>query len=214
MKAEYRSATTNKLSTQAQVLLAALFLLIANPLQAQFTAPQQEVHLDYGHQKAQFTFEGDSPIKSADPNCDCASLRIEGNRIIVDVDTRDFDENLNRHIKVRMEDGRKIKLYMIFVVPQPLIISSKSLIWKRNSPLKSQRLSLRIPKGSPISKLIQAGLNGEDFHFDTKTIKKGEQYQIDIRPLSTARKALNRLVLKTDSSDKRSAQYIIYLRIK
>lgn len=202
------------LVSRAQALLVALCLLVSSPLQAQFAAPHQEIHLDYGHRKAQFIFEGDSSVKSAEPNCDCASLVIEGNRIIVDVDTRDFDENLNRHIKVRMKDGRKIKLYMIFVVPQPLVISKKSLIWERNSPLKSQRISLRIPKGSPISKLIEAGLNGDDFEFDTKTIKKGEQYQIDIRPLSTARKALNRLVLKTDSSDKRSAQYIIYLRIR
>ena len=58
------------------------------------------------------------------------------------------------------------------------------------------------------------GLSGEHFDYMPKIVKKGQQYTITVTPRSTEKPVLNRLVIKTDSSDLRFASQIIYLQVR
>ena len=198
-------------------LTACLLLALSlgsQSLQAQFSQSSQEARLGFGQTHCNFLFTADSSIRKVTPNCDCTSYRIENNKLHVTVDAREFNRDTNRYLDIKMQDGRKCRLMLYFRIAQPLLLSSRSLTWKRGASPSQQSITLYIPKGSPIKALKEAGLNGKEFDYQTKTLKKNREYQITITPLSTAKKALNRLVIKTVSSDPRYSQHIIYLQIK
>ena len=71
-----------------------------------------------------------------------------------------------------------------------------------------------LPKGSPITHIADAALSGDAFDYSPKVVKRGKEYSVTITPRSTAKAALNRLVLTTDSPDPRYHRQIIYLQVK
>ncbi|MFI3244141.1 MAG: hypothetical protein R3Y56_07815 [Akkermansia sp.] len=182
--------------------------------QAQFAHPALKYTLEYGQEWQNFTFTADSPIASAKPNCDCTTVRIDGNILVAQVNTKEFTEDTNRTISVKMKDGRRCTLWVCFGVPQALDFSTKTLLWERDAEATPQSIHISIPKGSPISKLKEAGLSGSDFTMAIKTNPKKRTYDITITPISTAKKCMNRLVIKTETKDERSSQYILYLRVR
>lgn len=182
--------------------------------QAQFAQDALKYNLEYGQQWQHFTFTADSPIASAKANCDCTTTEIQGNLLIAKVNTSDFSEDTQRSISVKMKDGRRCTLWVCFGVPQAISFSTKALAWDRNAPPNDQSIHITIPKGSPVSKLTEVGISGNDFHLETKADHRKKSYELTITPASTAKKVMNRLVIKAQSSDARSSQYILYLRVK
>ncbi len=199
-----------------KAFLSTLFcLLVLCPLAlAQFAQPALKYHLKHGQEWQNFTFTADSPIASAKPNCDCTTVQIDGNLLIANVNTSDFTEDTERSISVRMKDGRRCTVWVCFGVPQAVIFSAKTLAWERNAAITPQTIHIEIPKDSPVAKLSEAGLSGSDFTMEIKSEPKKRTYDIAITPVSTAKKCMNRLVIKTQSKDERSSQYILYLRVK
>lgn len=200
-----------------KVLLTSLFLAMAVlcPLaQAQFAHPALKYNLQYGQEWQNFTFTADGPIASAKPNCDCTTVQIEGNILVAHVNTKDFTEDTQRSISVKMKDGRRCTIWVCFGIPQALTFSAKTLLWERGAAAAPQTIHIEIPKDSPVSKLKEAGLSGSDFTMDIKVNAKKRTYDITITPISTAKKRMNRLVIKTETKDERSSQYILYLRVK
>ncbi len=194
--------------------ILSLLALLAPLASAHVAKHDQTVKLPFKHSRAQFVFESTSPITYAKAHCECTTLKVEGKKIIATVDTTIFDQDAFRTISIRTQEGKSQTLTMRFVVPQALTLSAKSLRWARGSAPKAQSLRLRIPQGSPITALTEAGLKGKEFHYELKTHKKGRDYEIIITPLSCNKKVLNRLVIKTNASDPRYKQFIIYLQVK
>ena len=101
-----------------------------------------------------------------------------------------------------------------FRVPQAIQLSTRSLVWKRGAAPTPQVLRITLPKEGPITHITDAALSGDAFDYTPKVVKRGREYTVTITPRSTAKAALNRLVLTTDSTDPRYHRQIIYLQVK
>ncbi len=197
-------------------LLTAALALLPLPALAGFTQPVQSVKLDYGQKATVVTFDtGDgTTITKARPLCDCTTLSFNGSRLTAKVDTSNFDAPVDKQIEATTSDGRRTTLTMRFDVPLAVVINTPSLVWRQGSAPSPQEFLIRIPKGSPVKGLLDAGISGDDFDFSARTIKPGAEYAVAVTPRSTAKRCLNRLVIKMDSSDPRFSQRILYLQVK
>lgn len=194
--------------------LILLLIIGTMPLMAAFSQPVQVVQLAYGQQEAVLTFQADSNIRKAKPLCDCTKLSYHDNTLTARVNTSEFAQSVDKQIDATTADGVTTRLTMRFEVPQALQLSSRSMIWQQGGPSTEQKLAIRIPAGSPVHKVREAAISGDDFDYTPHTVKEGVEYSVSVTPRSTGKKALNRLIIKTDSADPRYAQYIIYLSIQ
>ena len=189
--------------------------ILTLPAMAGFKSTTQVVPLKSGQEQATVLFEtAGEKIEEAEPHCDCTKVSIKGHRLTAVVDTRTFDRDVEKTISAETADGEEVTLSMQFLVPQAIILSSRSLVWKRGSAPVPQVLRITLPKGSPITHITDAALSGDTFDYTPKVVKKGREYTVTITPRSTAKAALNRLVLTTDSADPRYQRQIIYLQVK
>ncbi len=192
-----------------------LLLLSPLPALAGFNETTQVVPLKFGQTQATVVFETTGgKIESAKPHCDCTKVRINGSKLTATVDTRTFDRDVEKTIAADMADGEEVTLRMQFKVPQAILLSARSLVWKRGSKPTPQVLSITLPKGSPITHIAQASLSGDSFTYTPKVVKRGREYTVTITPLYTGKTALNRLVLTTDAANPRYRRQIIYLQVK
>lgn len=186
--------------------------LAALPACAGLLQPVQKIKLSYGQTSTQVVFEADSPVKKAKPLCECTRISIQGARVIATVDTSTFDRSVEKEIEITTTDGKTTRATMDFDVPQALSLSERSLIWKRGEAATPRVLRIRIPQGSPIHAVTEASLSGADFDYVPAKVRAGKEYTVTVTPKSTAKKALNRLVIHTDSPDPRYARFIVYLQ--
>lgn len=190
-------------------------LILTLPGLAAFKSTTKIVPLQFGQQSATVVFEtSGEQIEEAEPHCDCTKVSIKGHRLTAVVDTRTFDRDVEKTISAETSDGNEVTLRMQFRVPQAMQLSARSLVWKRNSIPVPQVLRITLPKGSPITHIADASLSGDAFDYSPKVVKRGSEYTVTITPRSTAKPALNRLVLTTDSPDPRYHRQIIYLQVK
>ena len=192
-----------------------LSLLLVFPAAAAFKSPTKVVPLQFGQQSATVVFEtSGEQIEEAEPHCDCTKVKVSGSRLTAVVDTRTFDRDVEKTITAETADGNEVTLRMQFRVPQAMQLSARSLVWKRGAPPTPQVLRSTLPKGSPITHIADAALSGDAFDYSPKVVKRGSEYTVTITPRSTAKPALNRLVLTTESTDPRYHRQIIYLQVK
>ena len=190
-------------------------IILPLPVLAAFKTPTQIVPLKFGQEQATVNFETTGEgIDTARPHCDCTKVKVSGSRLTAVVDTRTFDRDVEKTISAETDDGNEVTLRMQFRVPQAMQLSARSLVWKRNSAPVPQVLRITLPKGSPITHITNASLSGDAFDYAPKVVKRGSEYTVTITPRSTAKPALNRLVLTTDSADPRYHRQIIYLQVK
>lgn len=191
-----------------------LGFLAALPAWAGFSQTHQSIRLDYGQKEVQVVFEATDGIKRAKPLCECTTVRIEGSKLYAKVDTSGFSQDIDKQIEVTTADGTNTKLTMHFTVPQAVKLSARSLIWKKGKDTATKTLSISIPKGSPVHKITEASISGNDFDYTPRVVKEGAEYCVDITPRNTAKKTLNRLIIKTNSTDPRYEGFIVYLSIQ
>lgn len=189
-------------------------LAFTGSLRAAFPQHVRPVKLAYDQKEAVVVFEADSAIKRAKPLCECTKVQIDGRRLIAKVDTSGFAQNVEKQIEATTEDGVTTKLTMSFVVPQAITLSARTLIWKKGGEASRKVLKISIPKGSPVHRVTEASLSGDDFDYTPHVVKEGEEYSVEIVPRKTDKKILNRLIIKTDSDDKRYAGFIVYLSVQ
>ena len=190
-------------------------LLCTLPAMAAFKSTTQVVPLKFGQESATIVFETTGEeIDDAEPHCDCTKVSIKGHRLTAVVDTHTFDRDVEKTISAETDDGEEVTLRMQFRVPQAMQLSARSLVWKRGAAPAPQVLRITLPKGSPITHIADAALSGDAFDYSPKVVKRGKEYSVTITPRSTAKAALNRLVLTTDSPDPRYHRQIIYLQVK
>ena len=194
--------------------LLTCFLLVL-PAMAAFKSTTQVVPLKFGQEQATVVFETSGEgIETAKPHCDCTQVQIKAGKLTAVVDTRTFDRDVEKTIAAETKDGQETTLRMQFRVPQAMQLSARSLVWKRGAAPTPQVLRITLPQGSPITHIADAALSGDAFDYTPKVIKRGKEYSVTIAPRSTAKAALNRLVLTTDSTDPRYHRQIIYLQVK
>ncbi len=190
-------------------------ILFTLPALAGFKSTTQVVPLKFGQEQATIVFETTGEeIEDAEPHCDCTKVNISGSKLTATVDTRTFDRDVEKTIAAETEDGKEVTLRMQFKVPQAIRLSARSLVWKRGAAPTPQMLRITLPQGGPITHIADASLSGDAFDYAPKVVKRGREYTVTITPRSTAKAALNRLVLTTDSADPRYHRQIIYLQIK
>lgn len=195
--------------------LLILLLAAALPALAGFRQPMQTVKLTCGQTRATVVFETDGTgIRKTKPLCDCTKLQSSGTKLMAEVDTSTFDADVDKQIDVTTTDGLTTRLTMHFVVPPAIVLSARSLIWKKGAPPAPQVLTITLPEGSPIRSIKDAGLSGTHYDFVPETVTEGREYRITVTPKDTAKGNLERLVIKTDCADKRYAQRLIYLQVK
>ena len=196
-------------STLCALLLAAL------PAMAVIDKPLQHVKLAYGQNEAVVVFQSKgAAITKVKALCDCTTTAVAGTKLTAKVDTSKFDQPVDKQIDVTTADGKKTRLTMRFDVPQAIILSSRSLVWKRGAAPTPQVLRITLPKGSPVQDVTEAAISGEDFSFTPQKGKNKGEFLVTVAPLSTAKKALNRLIIKTSSPDPRYEGVIVYLQVR
>lgn len=196
------------------MLRSVLFLLMALPALAGFSNPVQRVQLSHGQNEVTLVFQADSAIRRAKPHCDCTTVRTEGNRLIARVDTSGFAGEVEKTIDATTADGRTTRLTMRFSMPEAIIFSARTLQWSIGAPATPRTLRITIPAGSPVRNVTEAALSGSDFDYDPRRGSRDGEFTVTVTPKSTARRAMNRLIIETDSQDPRYARYVIYLRVK
>lgn len=190
-------------------------LILTLPALAEFKSTTQVVPLKFGQEQATVVFEtSGEKIEDAEPHCDCTKVTLSGSKLTATVDTRTFDRDVEKTIAAETADGKEVTLHMQFKVPQAIRLSARSLVWKRGAAPTPQVLRITLPQGSPITHIADASLSGDAFDYTPKVVKRGREYTVTITPRSTAKAALNRLVLTTDSADPRYHRQIIYLQVK
>ncbi len=198
-------------------LLSSLSLVLLTLGSALAAEPQRVIKLDWQRSPLQLTEHIGAPVRSTKTNCDCMDISIVGaqrEQLRIAVDGSIFGEDSTRQLTVTLEDGSKKTLHYHFRVPIALELSSRTLLWQRGSTPTAQKLILRIPKGSPITKLIDAGLDKNSFHVATKTLRAGRAYEITLTPQRTDKAQLVRLIITTDSPYDHYKRYLVYLRVK
>ncbi len=199
-------------------LLLMLPGVLSAPALAGFTPAEQvqPVRLAFAQTEATVVFRTSdgSTVTKAHPLCNCMTLKLDGSRLVAQVDVSTFDVPVDKQIEVTTSDGKRCTLTLRFDAPQAVIINTRSLVWERNAAPSPQEFRITLPKGSPVRALLSADLAGEDFDYTTRTITPGREYAVSVTPRSTARRALNRLVIKMDGPDPRYRQRILYLRIQ
>lgn len=197
------------------ISLVCILITTLTPAWANFANHLQQISLNYGQNNATVMFESQgvdiSKVKSL---CDCTTTAISGNTLTVHVDTSQFDQSVDKQIDVTTADGKKTRLTMRFIVPQAIILSARSLVWKRGDAPTPQVLRITIPKGSPVQDVTEAALSGEDFAFTPSKGKNKREFLVTVAPLNTSKKAFNRLIIKTSSQDPRYAGLIVYLQVR
>lgn len=189
--------------------------LLTLPALAGFKSTTQVVPLKFGQEQATVIFQTTGEeIENAEPHCDCTRVNISGSKLTATVDTRTFDRDVEKTIAAETADGKEVTLRMQFKVPQAIRLSARSLVWKRGSTPAPQVLRITLPQGSPVTHIADAALSGDTFTYTPKIVKRGREYTVAIIPRSTAKAALNRLILTTDSPDPRYHRHIIYLQVK
>lgn len=197
------------------ISLLASLIIAAIPALAEFDKTVQHVKLDYGQNDVTVVFHcNGAAITKVKPLCDCTTTSVSGNTLTAQVDTSKFDQSVDKQIDVTTADGKKTRLTMRFDVPQAIILSARSLVWKRGDAPTPQVLRITIPKGSPVQDVTEAALSGEDFAFTPSKGKNKREFLVSVAPLSTAKKAFNRLIIKTSSQDPRYAGLIVYLQVR
>lgn len=190
-------------------------LILTLPALAEFKSTTQVVPLKFGQEQTTVVFEtSGEKIEDAEPHCDCTKVTLSGSKLTATVDTRTFDRDVEKTIAAETADGKEVTLHMQFKVPQAIRLSARSLVWKRGAAPTPQVLRITLPQGSPITHIADASLSGDAFDYTPKVVKRGREYTVTITPRSTAKAALNRLVLTTDSADPRYHRQIIYLQVK
>lgn len=191
-------------------------LIVATfPALAGFDKPVQQVKLDYGQNTVTVVFQSNgAAITKVKPLCDCTTTSVSGTTLTAQVDTSKFDQSVDKQIDVTTADGKKTRLTMRFDVPQAIILSARSLVWKRGSTPTPQVLRITIPKGSPVQDVTEAALSGEDFAFTPSKGKNKREFLVTVAPLNTSKKAFNRLIIKTSSQDPRYEGLIVYLQVR
>ncbi len=192
-----------------------LFLCAMLPeARASFREATKVVQLSYGQREVTVTFTADSPIVRSRSLCDCTKLAHSGNRLVATVDVSNFARSVSKQLEATTEDGVTTRLTMDIRVPQAIETSAQSLIWKIDSPAEEKVLQIRIPKGSPVQRITSADLSGDAFRYTTKTEQAGVLYSVRLTPVSTRKRVLNRLIIRTDSADPRYASAVIYLSVQ
>ena len=201
---------------QSFSLLSLIFTVLAAlmPARAAFRESTQVVQLSYGQREAIVVFTADDAITRSRSLCDCTRVSHSGNRLTATVDVSDFARSVRKQIEATTADGTTTRLTMDIRVPQAIELSTRSLIWKVGSAAEEKLLQIRIPKGSPVQRIISADLSGDAFRYTTRTEHPGELYSVSVFPVSTQKRVLNRLIIRTDSAEARYAAAIIYLSVQ
>lgn len=191
------------------------FLFCVGFAAADFLPAEQRVQLAFGQDAVTLVFRNSgAAITKAKPLCDCTTVSVQGNELTARVDTSRFDQSTDKQIEVTTADGRTTRLTMHFDVPQAIVLSTGSLVWKVGEAPTPKVLTISLPKGSPAGEVTEAAISGDDFDFIPAKGKNNREYRVTVTPRNTSRKALNRLVIKTASADPRFAQRIIYLQVR
>lgn len=194
---------------------AAICLILTGlPVRAGFPQTEQTAKLDYGQKKTTLIFRADCAVISARPLCDCTKVSREGNTLTAYVDTTNFIQSTDKQIEAKTADGKTTTLTMHLHIPPAIVLSSRSFVWQRGAVADERTLRITLPQGSPVTEVEEAGMSGDAFRFQTKCIRPGVEYAVSLAPMSTAKRVLDRLVLKTKSSDPRFSRQIIYLQVK
>lgn len=196
-----------------KISLCIALLACSVPAWAGFSQPVQSVNLTHGQQQTTVVFEADSAITSAKAHCDCTTLSISGNKLVARVDTSKFDASVDKTITAATADGKSTTLTMRFRLPDAVIFSASTLVWKQGSAPTPQVLRITVPAGSPITAVKEAALSGEDFYYKAAKGERKGEYTVTITPKSTSKRVRNRLVIRMQSADPRFTQRIIYLRV-
>ena len=113
------------------------------------------------------------------------------------------------------QDGKektRDSLLAILTIPEVITIEPELIKWKVNEEPAEKVFTIKVPHTDPIS-IKGVTCSREGFNFSWKEIKKGREYEIRIKPLSTSSPMLGMMKIDTDSKIKKHQKKLAFFSI-
>ncbi|MFM2171903.1 MAG: hypothetical protein RI957_2132 [Verrucomicrobiota bacterium] len=182
------------------ILLAFTALLNAELV---FDANQKEIHAPPDATKivCDFSFEnkGDKVIKISryESTCSCMSVQInqdgkleyapgEKGVIRANFDMENFTGEVKKNVVLWLEGDKdsepSFTLVVHVIIPVLVEIQPRTLEWQGKGSWESKVMKIRMNHSHPIE-IVRATVNNPCFELELKTIEKGKQYEVTVKPL-------------------------------
>ena len=181
----------------------------------------------------EFSFEikgRDEVIKTYDAKCTCLEARVEptnpdrssklewkvGERgkIMAKFDVTNFRGTVDKAIELNLEDGdAPIVLTVRVHVPELVKMEPSSHKWDVGSSPEAKTFKITVNHTEPIRILSHTG-NNPNFPYELKTIKEGWEYEVTVKPKSTASAGIGMVSFRTDCKYARFNRSVAYVVVR
>ena len=183
---------------------------------------------------AEFPFEiqgaEGAEIVSYDAPCSCLTAKVfplmpdrsaklkwtegETGKIIGRFEMGNFKGTVDKAILLNMK-GMEEKIQLVVRVNIPVLfqIEPTTHKWELNGAAEPKIFKIKVNHADPIHILKLTG-QMEEFPYELKTIKKGWEYAVTVRPASTATPAMGRLAFHTDCPIKRHIRHQVFTVVR
>lgn len=196
----------------------------------QSTLVEIEVPHDVNEVTGEFPFEvigGDATIISYDALCTCLAGRVEplmpdrsaklhwkdGEKGVIKArfDTSKFMGTVDKAIELKLEGREPIHLTVRVHIPQLVKLEPNTLKWKNGGPNEEKVARIQVNHSAPIHIISHSATRGEAYPYELKTIKEGWEYEIRVKPSSTAVSGVGLISLRTDCEVPKFKRVVLYV---
>ena len=211
-----------------------VLLGLSGSLLAEIVFEKSLVEINVGHDQSEVTGEFHFEIKgteetiiSYDALCTCLAGRVEpllpdrsaklhwkpGEKGVIKArfDTSKFLGTVDKAIELKLKGKEPVALTVRVHIPQLVQLEPQTLKWEKGGEATEKVIKVKINHDKPIKIISHSANNDSVYPYELKTIKEGWEYEIHVKPSSTAEAGIGVISLRTDSKVakfKRAAAYV------
>ncbi len=162
-------------------------------------------------------------IESVRPSCHCTTATLdkkeyapgEKGEIVANVDTEGAIGEVHKLITVATDQATNasISLEMIIDIQRPVEVSPQFVFWRIGEKNDTRKVELKSEPAHPLQVTAVTSTNPH-FTANFQTVVKGQQYEIQVTPDSTAEKQTAELTIQTDTPAEAPRAYTVHVRTK
>ncbi len=171
-----------------------------------------------------------SEIIEYDAPCTCLTARIlplqqdrstqlrwevgEKGEIIGRFKMGNFKGTVDKAIVLKMKGKEEpIQLVVRVTIPALFKIEPSTLTWDQGEATSEKVFKVKVDHSAPINIMEHSGTS-ETFPYEVRTIKEGWEYELRVKPTSTATPGMGMIRIKTDCSIKRHERHQVFVVVK
>ena len=189
-----------------------------------------QVKHDQNEVTGEFPFEikdSEETIVSYDALCTCLAGRVEplmpdrspklhwkpGEKGVIKArfDTSKFLGTVDKAIELKLEGKEPIILTVRVHIPQLIVLEPQTLKWDKGGDGAEKVIKVKVNHDKPIKITSHSANNEAVYPYEFKTIKEGWEYEIRVKPKSTAEAGIGVISLRTDSEVPKFKRAVAYV---